>query len=257
MLRILLIGLLICFCLLSLSVSAKDKDLIFYMSFDKMVGDKIQDDSGNDSIGTLKGDAKIVKDGKYGFAISLGGAGYVDCGNNPVLNQEFPGLTIEAWVNPKVLSPESTIVGKWAWTVPGDHIGLFMFAGKALVAVADGVTSEQGFAGKTVVKENNWVHVAATWDSKDFSHQIFINGELDAVGKQTGKGINTKSTETLKIGAQITGTTRYFTGLIDDVAIYGKVLTDSQIKIDMKGLAPVEPYGKLLDTWANIKTLHR
>ena len=254
--KILIGFLLVCFgfCFLSFDVAAKDKDLVFYMSFDKMNGDKIQDDSGNDNIGTLNGDAKIVKNGKYGSAISLAGAGYVDCGNNPILNQEFTGLTVEAWVNPKVLSPESTIFGKWAWTATGDHIGLFMFAGKAMVAVADGVTSEQGFSGKKVVNENEWVHVAATWNSKDFSHQIFINGELDSVGKQTGKGINTKSQETLKIGAQITGTARYFTGLIDDAAIYGRILTDQEIKKDMQSLASVEYFDKLSSTWAGIKT---
>jgi hypothetical protein len=246
--------LLICFCLLSFEVVAKDNDLIFYMSFDKMSGNKIQDDSGNENIGALNGDAKIVKDGKYGSAVSLEGAGYVDCGNNPILNQEFTGLTIEAWVNPKELTPESTIVGKWAWAAAGDHMALFMFAGKVFVAVADGVTSEQGFSGQKVVKENSWVHIAGTWDSNDFSHQIFINGELDSSGKQTGKGINTKSTETLKIGAQITGTARYFAGLIDDVAIYGRVLKDTEIKKDMQGLASVEYSGKLLNTWAEIKT---
>jgi len=247
------IFLVICFFLISFKLYAKGKDIVFYMSFDKMAGDKIQDDSGNENFGILNGDAKIVKDGKYGSAISLEGAGHLDCGNNPILNQAFTGLTIEAWVNPKSIVPESTVVGKWAWTAAGDHIGLFMFSGKALVAVADGVTSEQGFSGQKVVKENNWVHVAATWDLKDFSHQIFINGELDSVGKQTGKGINIKSQETLKIGAQITGTKRYFIGLIDDVAIYGRVLTDNEIKIDMKGLAPVKSLGKLIDTWAGIR----
>jgi len=250
--------LLVCFafCFSSFAFAAKDKDLIFYMSFDKMVAGKVQDDSGNENVGTLTGDAKIVKNGKYGSAVSLGGAGYVDCGNNPVMNQEFTGLTLEAWAKPEVLSPESTIIGKWAWTAAGDHIGLFMFAGKALVAIADGVTSEQGFSGKIVVNEKEWVHVAATWDSKDFSHQIFINGELDSTGKQTGKGINTKSAETLKIGAQITGTARYFTGLIDDVAIYSKVLTEDEIKRDMQSLAPVEYSGKLANTWGGTKSVY-
>ncbi|MGQ9609467.1 MAG: LamG domain-containing protein [bacterium] len=251
--NLLLTSILMCFLIVSINLYAKDKDLIFYMSFDTMVGDKVQDDSGNGSLGTLKGDAKIVKNGKYGSAISLSGAGHIDCGNNPILNQEFAGLTIEAWVNPAMLVPESMIVGKWAWTVAGDHIGLFMFNGKGLIAVADGVTSEQGFVGQKAVKENTWSHVAATWNSKDFSHQIYINGELDSVGKQTGKGINTKSNETLKIGAQITGTARYFNGLIDDVAIYGRILTEEEIKADMKGLAPVDYFGKLLDTWAKIK----
>jgi hypothetical protein len=241
-------------CFSSIGGAAKDETLIFYTSFDNMSGDKIQDDSGNGSLGTLNGDAKIVKDGKYGSAVSLGGAGHVDCGNNKILNQAFPGLTIEAWVNPKVLG-EQAIAVKWAWTVAGDHIGLFLFSGKGLIAVADGLTSEGGFQGTKAIKTNEWAHVAATWNSKDFSYQIYINGELDGSGKQNGKGVSTKSPETLKIGAQITGTQRYFTGLVDEVAIYSRVLTEEEIKKDMKGnIADVQPSGKLSATWAIIKT---
>jgi hypothetical protein len=60
--------------------------------------------------------------------------------------------------------------------------------------------------------------------------------------------------ETLKIGAQITGTQRYFTGLIDDVAIYSRVLKADEIKKDMTGnIADIQPSGKLSSTWAKIK----
>ena len=251
MVSLLMISLVVCFS--SIGRAVKDSDLIFYMSFDKINKDTIEDITGNGNTGTLQGDAKITKGGKYGSAVSLGGAGHVDCGNDKILNQEFPGLTIEAWVNPKVLGEQSIAV-KWAWTVPGDHLGLFLFDGNGLIAVADGVTSEGGFRGAKAIKPNEWAHIAGTWDSKDFSYQVYINGELDGSGKQNGQGINTKSEETLKIGAQITGTQRYFTGLIDDVAIYGRVLKADEIKKDMKGdIADIQPSGKLSATWARIK----
>ena len=102
---LLIISLVVCFS--SIGKAVKDKDLVFYMSFDKKSGDMIVDDSGNGNAGTLNGDAKITKDGKYNSAVSLGGAGYVDCGNNEILNQDFPGLTIEAWVNPKALGEQA------------------------------------------------------------------------------------------------------------------------------------------------------
>jgi len=248
----LVVSLAVCFS--SIGVAAKDQDLIFYMTFDQTNGKTIEDDSGNDNTGTLNGDAKITTDGKYKSAVSLGGAGHIDCGNNEILNQEFPGLTIEAWVNPKVLGEQSIAV-KWAWAVEGDHLGLFLFGGNGLIAVADGVTSEGGFQGAKAIKTNDWSHVAGTWNSKDFSYQVYINGELDGGGKQSGQGISTKSEETLKLGAQITGTQRYFTGLIDEVAIYGRVLEADEIKKDMKGaISDVQPSGNLSVTWANIKT---
>ena len=240
-------------CFSSIGRAAKDPDLIFYMSFDKVSGDEIEDDSGNGSTGSLNGDAELTTNGKFGSALSLSGAGHVDCGNAEILNQDFPGLTIEAWIYPKALGGIQAPAVKWAWTVPGDHFGLFLSENKPLVAVADGVTSESGFTATGTINENQWTHVAVTWDSGDFNQQIYINGELDSEGRQNGSGINLNSEETLKIGAQITGTPRYFTGLIDDVAVYGRVLTEDEIKRNMEGMTSVQPSGKVSTTWAEIK----
>jgi hypothetical protein len=91
------------------------------------------------------------------------------------------------------------------------------------------------------------------WDSQSFNQQVYINGKLDSEGRQNGSGINLNSQETLKIGAQITGTPRYFIGLIDEVAVYGRVLTEGEIKIDMQGMFPVQPSGKVSATWSEIK----
>jgi hypothetical protein len=177
LISLLIISLAMCFS--SIGRAVKDPNLIFYMSFDKTSGNTIEDESGNGNAGALKGDAQITKDGKYGSAVTLGGAGHVDCGNNKILNQAFPGLTIEAWVNPKVFGEQAVAV-KWAWAVAGDHIGLFLFSGKGLIAVADGATSEGGFQGAKAIKTNEWAHVAGTWNSKDFSYQVYINGDLMA-----------------------------------------------------------------------------
>lgn len=255
--RHLIVGLLVMslfVCFASAGRAAKDPDLIFYMSFDNASGDEIEDDSGNGSTGFLNGDAELTADGKFGSALSLGGAGHVDCGNAEILNQDFPGLTIEAWVYPTALGDIQAPAVKWAWTVQGDHFGLFLSENKPLVAVADGVTSEGGFAATGAINENEWTHIAVTWDSQSFNEQVYINGKLDSEGRQNGSGINLNSAETLKIGAQITGTPRYFIGLIDEVAVYGRVLTEGEIKIDMQGMAPVQPSGKVPATWAEIKT---
>ena len=58
--RYLLVGLVITslfVCLSSIGRAAQDPDLVFYMSFDNVSGNEIEDDSGNGSTGTLNGDA--------------------------------------------------------------------------------------------------------------------------------------------------------------------------------------------------------
>jgi len=235
--------------------NAKDQNLIFYMSFDGVSGNVVDDKSGNGNAGALKDDAKIVKEGKFGSALSVSGKGYLDCGNGESLNQQFIGLTIEVWLYPKELAGIKAPVAKWAYSAQDDHYGLFLSEDKALVAVADGATGEQGFTGSKPIEENKWNHIAVTWNSADNMHQIYINGKLDSSGPQTGKGINRKSQKSLTIGGQVAGPDpRFFNGLIDDVAIYSKVLTEEEIKRDMLGLADVQSFNKLLLTWAGIRT---
>mgnify|MGYP001604584393 CR=1 FL=1 len=60
------------------------------------------------------------------------------------------------------------------------------------------------------------VLIAGTW--KGNAHEIYLNG-IDASGKQTGNELNINSQETLKIGAQVTGTGIFFNGLIDEAAV--------------------------------------
>jgi hypothetical protein len=242
-------------CFSFIGRAASDPDLIFFMSFDKVSGDEVEDDSGNGNTGTLTGDAEITKDGKFGSALSVSGEGYVDCGNGEILNQEFPGLTIEAWVYPKAHSGIQMVVSKFTYTAEGDHFGLFLSDGKVGMGVADGKVAENGAAiGNTIIKENKWTHIAGTWSSEGFINKVYINGEFDGESKQTGKGINTNSDENLKVGAQVTGQPRYFIGLTDEPAIYGRVLTQDEISRDMVGMAPVQPSGKLPTTWASIRT---
>ena len=160
------------------SAPASDPDLVFYMSFDKVSGDGVEDDSGNGNTGTLNGDAEIVKNGKFGSALSVSGAGHVDCGNAEILNQEFPGLTIEAWIYPEVLGGVRSITAKWTNTIETDHFSMALVEDKIAAAVADGVTAEQELLSDLAVKENEWNHIAITWNSEDNNHEVYIDGEL-------------------------------------------------------------------------------
>lgn len=162
-----------------------------------------------------------------------GADNFVDAGNDSSLNQSFPGLTLAAWVKPDSLSGGSQlVVGKWANTVANDHFGMFVIDDKALIAVADGSTGEGGLASTGSLVAGEWNFVVTTWSAGGGNpYQVYIDGQLDpAAGNQTGSGINTSSAKNLFIGAQNTpGNLRFFAGGIDEVAIFDRVLSASEI----------------------------
>jgi hypothetical protein len=162
-----------------------------------------------------------------------GTSSYVDAGNDPDLNGNWNGLTIAAWVYPDAATLGSgirMIAGKWANSASQDHFGLFLNNGKPVIAVADGVHGENGLTGQLSLVPDRWQLVVGTWDKTTKQYQLYVDGMLDpAVGWQSGTGINTSSTTTLKIGAQVVGQPRYFKGWIDEVAIFNRALSPQEI----------------------------
>ena len=77
---------------------------------------------------------------------------------------------------------------------------------------------------------NTWTHLAATYSSGAL--RIYVNGVL--VSTQAGTGSIASSTLPLRIGGNtIWG--EYFAGRIDEVKIYNRVLSVTEIAADMAG----------------------
>ncbi|HOM16014.1 MAG TPA: sialidase domain-containing protein [Thermoguttaceae bacterium] len=173
---------------------------------------------------------------------------YVNAGNDPDLNGNWSGLTVAAWVYPDALNGVRLIAGKWAQTIAHDHFGLFLSNGKLLFAVANGAQAENGFSSTSSLVANQWQFVVGTWDATTNQYSLYINGVLDSTGTRSATGLNTSSGAPLGIGAQISNTgsvSRYFSGLIDEVAIYNRALSAQEI-FQLYALATVpEP-----STWA-------
>ena len=85
------------------------------------------------------------------------------------------------------------------------------------------------------------------------SVKILFNGEL--VGESAPKPAGVVDVDgSIMVGARHPGS-EFFAGVIDDVAIYNRVLSDAEIARDMEavGGAAVEAYGKLASTWGELK----
>ena len=73
---------------------------------------------------------------------------------------------------------------------------------------------------------NKWTHVAARYDGKQM--RIFINGTLDAA-TTPATAANTPRATTAPVLIGGDSSTHRFSGTLDDVSIYGRALSDSEI----------------------------
>jgi hypothetical protein len=82
--------------------------------------------------------------------------------------------------------------------------------------------------GSTSLPTNVWTHLAATYDGSRL--RLFVNGV--AVDNTPSSSLITMSSGPLRIGGNsIRG--EYFRGLIDEVRIYNRPLSATEIKADM------------------------
>ncbi len=155
---------------------------------------------------------------------------YVDLGNSASLNGDWDGLTVAAWIHPDKLATESLVVGSWAMQVENDHFGLFLQGSRPLISVADGVTIKNGIvAEKAEVVPHRWNFVVGTWNASSRAYHLYVNGQMDgASGASTGR-INANSIAHATIGGQANTNSRFFGGLIDEVALFDRDLSPREI----------------------------
>jgi Concanavalin A-like lectin/glucanases superfamily len=91
--------------------------------------------------------------------------------------------------------------------------------------VVDGVFD--GFSGGTI-PIGQWTHVAMTYDSETGDNKLYVNGDIVVERIRTG-GI-TQSDLTVRIGAEDSFLPRRFQGLVDEVGIYNRALSQSEIR---------------------------
>ena len=201
-------------------------------------GDGNANDSNGGNNGTLQGGATFAA-GEVGQAFQFDGStGYVTAGN-PANLRLTSAITIEAWINLRVaptLNNMEAVVTKWAqnfndtadsdsydlWVRQDSAAGLSLFG-----AIHQSGGSEPHVLGGTIPL-NTWTHVAMTFDSTTGQFVAYVNGQ--AVNSLTSPGAIIATSRNVFIGREDSFIPRPFNGLIDEVAVYGRALTASEIQ---------------------------
>jgi hypothetical protein len=213
--------------------------LVGYWKFDEGSGNVALDGSGNGNTGILENNP-IWVDGKYSKALSFDGIDDFVLVQDSVSLHLSSAVTVEAWVYLPIgadFSQGRTILSKDASNGgTGLNFGICNDAGGVQFGVGtDGVYSPIiGLDTPTgYVPRDVWTHVAATYDGSLM--KVYVSGVLCASSSWTG-GINTDNGRPLTIGKKNFYPWSYeywMNGIIDDVRIYNRGLSQQEIQTDM------------------------
>jgi len=232
----------------SLGYSAEVTDLVFYFPMDEGSGDKIMDVSKNKLVAKLENNPKWVQ-GKVKGAIEFTDGKQQGAAAPPskVLDLGTDDVSLEAWFKTDKSAGQGFIFIKWDG--PGYYIKVR--DGLLYTRFYDGALGGE-IPSKTVVADNKWRHVVAIRKNKTMV-QIYLDGKLDIEDKAGAGAGSTDNGANLEIGRY--RAERYWNGIIDEIRLWRKALTEEEIKQAMEGtVLPVESAGKLPIAWGRIKS---
>jgi hypothetical protein len=208
--------------------------LIASYNFDENTGDTLRDISGNGNHGKING-ATWVSNGLSGSALSFDGINDSVVIRDLNIEGNLP-RTLSVWFNAAVNEVNQTL---WSSVISVGGDGSSKRAFCIDVKNQDGSCSSYpqwritghyfsystcSESTLTQIGINKWHHIALTHDGS--RQYLYLNGKL--IGQSSITDLNTIA-GTTKIGARPT-LNGYFKGLIDNVQIYNRALTESEIQ---------------------------
>ena len=227
--------------------------------FDADSATKAKDASGKGHDGEFMGNAKLDKNGKFGSALSCDGTeAYVMVANHDdfIFSGDF---TIACWFQNSVPpSDHSGIVTK-GYDKPsgagGDakpwYLVYFLTSGTVDLYLRDTKATNSRAQGKTPVNDGKWHHITAM-KAKD-KVKVYVDGKEDG----TAAAVDANYGENGQPLVFMVHFHRWINGMLDEVAIFNRALSEGEIASIMKGLGPlvsaVDAKGKLAVTWGELK----
>lgn len=219
----------------------------------------VNDISGNKNNGLINGkggkavagkDAPEIVQGKFGDALRFSGQNWVEVVDSDT-TRITDALTMCAWVKPESLAGEQTICTKdrgYYMQLRNGRIGNYAY----------NLTAPGYHESPDTVPLEKWSHIAMSWDGNNLVQ--YLDGKK--VNSVSTKGQIATTDDSIGIGAEVripsrgANEWRFYTGTIDEVLIFNKAKTESEIREIMNGqYIAVTKHGKLASMWGNIKSV--
>ena len=225
-------------------VTPSSEGLLVHWAFDEAAGGTVGDSSGNNHVGTINGATWTAGgfDGS-GHSLAFGGDGDFVVNSDTVVSQVngLSAVTVAVWVNSNVTDTDHGFIN-FIDPDGGDDGGMrydaagASFSGTNVMKMSVHTTGGNlQLESSSGVQTTEWQHVAMSWQSGE-SLKLYINGMLDTPTGATAPAVGTVDTVTQLLvgkGGKDELISDSWEGLIDDVRIYNRALSDAE----MAGLA--------------------
>lgn len=233
---------------------AVEEGLVSYWSFDKVdiEGDTVKDLWGKND-GTLKGAPKPVE-GKVREALKLdGGKDYVNFGDDASLRIGRT-LTIEFWLKANRDTLDDNIIALTDGNTTNYIISSYQNPDRLSFTREDLADANYQLSGSTTI-DKSWYHVVAVDDGDTF--YLYLDGKLDSSQNFSFKPYTAAGTLYIAYSPEDWSTNARFKGLIDEVRVYKKALSENEVNQNMnaEGLDVASSTDKLPLIWGKIKVL--
>lgn len=145
-------------------------------------------------------------------------------------------LSISAWVNRATLGSSVGIVVKRMAVTSGYDFSIVGSNDHVQFSIGDNFGSNFRISNETanpISNPNQWYHVVVTYNGNSASSgiNIYVDGVKQSLTNAFDNygGGSTLSSDPFAIGARASGTERQFNGRIDEVRVYNRVLSDSEV----------------------------
>ena len=207
--------------------------LVAAYALNEGAGTTITDASGNGNSGTISGGFAWSSAGRWGGALSFNGVNSLARVPSSASLNLGAAMTLEAWIQPTAAQ------SGWRTIVQREVDAYFLNASNDTGPLLPSGGGTLGGAtvfvsGPTASPINAWTHVALTYNGTTL--RLYVNGVLAASQARTGS-IQASSSPLWIGGNSPYG--EYFQGLIDEIRIYNRALTQAEIQADMA--APIAP----------------
>lgn len=199
--------------------------LVGAYGFDEAGGSSLTADaSGQNNHGAILGATQTT--GRFGNGLQFNGySQQVSIKGSTSLNT-VNFMTLESWVYPKASKGGRSVIFKENNT--GFVYSLYSNASRNVPASSINIGNYRTVSANTSLPTYLWSHIASTYDGK--YQRFYLNGREIANRAQTGQVLT--SDGALKIGGNAIWS-EWFTGIIDEVRVYNRALTASEIIKDM------------------------
>jgi hypothetical protein len=213
------------------TAAAQGNGALAAYSFEDMQGSAADLSGSGNTLDLLNGTASAA--GKYGSAASFDGSNDLAVARayNASLNLTGNNFTLSAWIFPRSNGAWQMIVNKPSGNShvpPYFDWSMHREISTGRIVAFLGCNGGQ-LASSSSTPLNAWTHVAVTYDGGSVRH--YINGTLNRT-TSVSCAIRNTSSQRIRVGAN-GGGGEVLNGSVDDVRVYGRVLSAAEIQADM------------------------